>query len=105
MPNLAIEQIDDLDTLIYNEQSDESNKTPEDIKQFMESELVKRAIEDNERITQYMKNTEDFSRDWELYDKSGNTFIYMKPIFEESDLTSFTFGGESTINANMLNAC
>lgn len=78
---------------------------PEEITQFMEGELVKRALDDHERIDQYLGQIEDFSRDWEEYSKSGNTTIYYKPSFETGDLTSFTFGGESIVKAPLLYPC
>jgi len=96
----AIEQIEDLETLIYN-CSSKSIEVPQEIRDFMESELVKRAIGDNERLQYYLKQIEEFSKDWELYEKSDDTTIYFKPSDNEDG--SLTFGGESIIKSHMTN--
>lgn len=104
MPNIAVSQIDELDLLIYNLTSEEKEILPPEIVEFNNSELVKRAKIDNERLEQYLSHVEDFSRDWELYSESGLSKVYYKPDFEKHDLTSFTFGGESIIKAPLLHA-
>lgn len=101
---LAISQIEELDMLLYNCESENPGSVPQEIKDFKESELVKRALLDQERLEHYLTHTEDFSRDWELYSESGATKVYYKPDFEKHDITSFTFGGESIIKAPMLHA-
>ena len=88
--------------MIYNCSANENETVPSEIVEFFESELVKRAKVDCERLDAYLDHIEDFSRDWELYSKHGDTWVYNKPNFEKGDLTSFTFGGESIINAPLL---
>ena len=73
---------------------------PDEITKFMNSELVKRTLSDNEKLNYYLNQIDEFTREWELYEKTEDTTIYYKEELDKED-ASLTFGGESLIKAPM----
>ena len=98
---IAYQQIEKLDEIVYDILKEKLLKVPKDIYKFIDSEQITRCRVDIEYYNTYMQHIEDFSRDWSLYDEGEHFRIYNKPNFE-SDITSFTFGGDFVVEHSIF---
>lgn len=64
------------------------------MKEFLNSELVSRAKNDQALLDHYLSCVQDFSDGWKAYSKSKSMNIYLKENYTDGKLDSFLFGGE-----------